>query len=119
MDFIKSIWKGEQTLVFTYWIIGFLGGILLSLIISYLENIEVFNSDSGIVILLSVAFLLFFFCYTVFSLVAIWRSAGSYIATAKSDQVIRRSGSHWGYIARILVIFGWIQIIAIFVTEFS
>ena len=112
MNFIKSTWRGEKSLAFTFWVMGVLVGMILMLLVAYLGVLATSQSENSAFLLFWIMFLLFDICYSVFSLVAIWRSADRYIANLDSKYPF------WGYIARGIVALTVGRIIFELVSEF-
>jgi hypothetical protein len=79
--FIVRLWRGDVALVITYWVFGAVGGVALRLlspaatyeIMAHSTTMSVF--DIQVLLYLWVAFLI---TYSVFILVAVWRSANKY-----------------------------------------
>lgn len=120
MDFIKKTWRGETPLIVSYWIIGVLGNLVISFIALTLESLgTTVYGESLIFRLIALFYSVFMICYMVFSLVSIWRSAGKYIADAKTDNIITSNSPFWGYVARVMVVLGIIQVIFGLIDEFT
>ena len=99
--FFNLLWRGEITLVRTYWVFGVLFYSLLE-IPSYLIVPAISNSPdvepSASFVFGMTAYAIFVLAYTVFVSVAIWRSAGNY----KGSEI-------WAVLARVMVVIGLIQ----------
>jgi hypothetical protein len=79
--FVFRLWRGEIPLVKTYWIYGCLVGLVIRLISPALTYILVANSQSLSafdVSFISYLWVLITVLYSVFILIAIWRSANKY-----------------------------------------
>lgn len=111
MNNIKEIWRGEQPLAFTFWVVNVLGGAIMNLIASYIETAGYAESENGLIIIALLLFFLFLLAYVVFSQVSVWRSASNYIDDAKNSQIIGSTSPFWGYVAKITVISVCIQVI--------
>lgn len=93
-------WQGKLSLVKSYWF----NSILLSIIVigPYTFALDTGWLDGHSNIIFSISFVLL--ALTVWQLVGIWRSATFYLAEGNSRV--------WGYLARIAVVFGWLQFIS-------
>lgn len=99
MGFVKQVWRGEKSLIFTYWIFAILGNFGLRMADVYLVQLGYgVDSTQGIL------FFLFNIFYAVFISVAVWRSASKYIILGNE---IENGATFWGYIAQGMVILGW------------
>ena len=96
MEFVKSLWRGEKSLTFTFWIMG----IIVALIVSVFDVLLFqYVSDFFLNFPLSLT-------YALFILVCIWRSANAYIQVAKDSG---NAKSIWGYLAKIMAVIGVIK----------
>lgn len=118
MEFIKSTWRGEKSLPFTYWIIGVVVSVVLNLFSILLEPYTEDPNTSGGVLFFVVFYGLFLLIYTLFAYVAIWRSASNYIEDAKSDTIIGSTSPFWGYVAQIMVAIGVVRFVWIITSDF-
>jgi hypothetical protein len=82
-NFLKRVWRGEEKLWMAFWVCGFLGSILVQILIMALAFLGFAGIIAGAVLLLA---------FAIWNLVAVWRSAWN--AGAKI----------WGILARILVV---------------
>jgi len=97
---IARLWRGNVSLFKTYWGFGVLGGILLNIAyFLFVENnyMRIASLRYGEYIFYAISILAVL--YSIFILIAIWRSAGKYTG--------RRL---WSILARIAVILGFIQV---------
>lgn len=101
MNFIKSLWHGEQGLAFTFWVMG--AGVLFILTMALLFSIDA-SSDYEPIVSWTIWF--FIALYLAFILVATWKSAGKYISAARAK---RAKGFFW-HLARGVVIIGWLNV---------
>jgi hypothetical protein len=79
--FIKRLWRGEISLPVTYWICGSIGGVILTIISTCLTYSLGFNATSLSrfdITFISSAWIILVYCYSVFILAAIWRSASNH-----------------------------------------
>jgi hypothetical protein len=89
---LRAYWKGKASLASAYWILGFLGNLVLTVIY---KLIAVQESS-----LLNSIFLLISTTYSVFTCISIWRCAWN------------TSWKGWGYIARAFIAIGAIGAVA-------
>ncbi len=96
VNFIKSLWRGERGLAFTFWGMG----IGVKLIVGVIDiNLFLYVNDfflNGPLMLI----------FSLYMLVCIWRSSDNYIAAAKEAGTAKSS---WGYLAKIMAIIGVLQ----------
>ena len=88
LSFLARSWRGETSLAAAFWLVYFLFGLILSLIVSIIfkmgfPHINYLEYRSIIAAIC--------FPYTLFSIVCVWRSA-------------KNSSAFWRIIARIIVI---------------
>ncbi len=78
-EFVKRLWRGEVSLLVTFWGFGVAGGLLLN-IPFFIESTGAFNEPRNLILLtLSInAAAAVLVTYTLFTAVAIWRSATLY-----------------------------------------
>ena len=78
MELLRDLWRGDLPLGKTYWLFGFVPGLLFRVVFAYIEyQSAVFVDDSlGGIFTLSLVF--FFYAYFVLISVSIWRSANKY-----------------------------------------
>lgn len=77
MELIRCLWRGDMPLVKTYWLFGVVASIMFNITFTYIGyQDDTFTSGFGGFIVLG--WLLFYFIYSVFICVAIWRSANKY-----------------------------------------
>lgn len=95
MDLIKRLWRGDESLVTTYWLYGVGVSVLINLLfllVAYnavaLTRVRGHEAISPVLVVLAVA-------YAVYSGVAIWRSAGKY-----------QGARIWSVLARVAVVVG-------------
>ena len=105
-NLIHKLWCGEIALVKTYWIYGALGSLairLLSPAITYLITSQSDKMSSFDVSVLTTIWFLIAISYSVFILVAIWRSANNY----KKDKPDKAGNAT---VAQIMCILGWLAL---------
>lgn len=90
MDIFKKVFNGDERLVITFWVWGFLGSIVYNAIVWFAFGF------AGLMVVGLLRLL-----YGVFIWVSIWRSSDKY-----------KGPSHWALIAKILVILGVIGTIS-------
>jgi hypothetical protein len=110
---IKPFIRGEYSLPFSYWYIGFLCSIIVNLPLFIIErqNIEPEGIGALFYFIYAVAVLIYTICVNL----GIWRSAGFYVIEKNK----KKENGFWGYVARLTVILAYIRLIAEFVKEFS
>lgn len=88
MDIFTRSWKGEASLAAAFWLVYFLFGIILAIIVTLIFKVTVadFNYTQYQGIIAAVCF-----PYTLFSVICVWRCA-------------RNSSTLWRVLARIIVI---------------
>ncbi len=95
MDFIKKVWNGDESLVFTYWVIAVVGNAAFVMADISLDGLGYYDAMTQGKILFVTAFIAFSILYFIFSFVCVWRSATKYDST-----------KYWGVAAKIAMIFG-------------
>jgi hypothetical protein len=110
---IKPFIRGEYSLPFSYWYIGFLCSIIvnLPLIIIEVQKVE----PEGIGALFYFIYAIVVLIYTICVNLGIWRSAGFYVIEKNK----KKENGFWGYAARLAVILAYIRLISEFVKELS
>lgn len=99
MGLIRDLWRGDVPLVKTYWLFGVVAGIFFRITFSYIEyQGALFSTAPGAIFIL--AFIVFFFGYSVFISFAIWKSANKY-------QGLQR----YAILAKVAVILGVMMLI--------
>ena len=86
-SFIISFWKGEKSLLQSFWVYFLVGGYVLSLP-------SIFTQDNDFYLLLNIAL---YWTYLIWATVGTWRSASNY-AKIKKDKKI------WSIFAKIFII---------------
>jgi hypothetical protein len=110
---IKPFIRGEFSLPFSYWYIGFLCSIIVNLPLFVIEVQKV--EPEGIGALFYFLYALVVLIYTICVNLGIWRSAGFYVIEKNK----KKENGFWGYAARLTVILAYIRLIAEFIKEFS
>ena len=110
---IKPFIRGEYSLPFSYWFVGFLCSVILNLPLFIIESQKIVPEGIGLLFyfLYGVAVLI----YTIFVNLGVWRSAGFYVIEKNK----KKENGFWGYVARLTVILAYIRLIAEFIKEFS
>jgi len=100
MQLIKDLWRGDISLVKTYWLFGVAPSVIFYLALTYVQH----QGDilaSGFGVLFVCGFVLFFFIiYSGFICIAIWRSANKYQGMKK-----------YAILAKVAAIFGVMALI--------
>jgi len=110
---IKPFIRGEYDLSFSYWYVGFLLTILISLPFIIIDISKTEPTGIG-------AFIYFIYCvvlitYSIFVNIGIWRSAGFYVIEKNKNN----ESGFWGYAARFAVILSYIRMITEFIKAFK
>ena len=110
---IKPFIRGEYSLPFSYWFVGFLCSVILNLPLFIIESQKIVPEGIGLLFyfLYGVAVLI----YTIFVNLGVWRSAGFYVIEKNK----KKENGFWGYVARLTVILAYIRLIAEFIKEFT
>lgn len=87
MDRFKKVFNGDERLVITFWVWGFIGGIVYSILIGIILFVLGFFGP--------LAFTIIQLPWYIFIWVSIWRSAGNY-----------QGPGFWAIIAKVLVVLG-------------
>ena len=105
MYLIKEIFKGNWSLIKTFWIITILGQLLTSIPI-FLGEIYYDQLSEGTAILILV-FLAIYIVYFVFSTIALWNSSSKFITKKKKNN----NNAFWGYAAKTYVILSVLRVV--------
>lgn len=89
MRILIEIFKGNYSLVKTFWLVNILGNLVTGALID-------FKANSTNVILFFVIYILYF----VYSFISTWNSSTRYIAFQKKNY----HSPFWGYLAKIIII---------------
>ena len=76
-NFIRKFWQGKLKLWHSFWLVGFIGGIIVGKIIVFIEE-KIFSSYSQSPFEFSLRGKLLVIVWIIFSTVGIWRSAEKY-----------------------------------------
>jgi hypothetical protein len=110
-NFLARYWRGEYSLGFSYWVVGFLGNIAVVVATLLMASI-VLGQDFNPYLAMSyvAAIWLVTGAWGVFQLVGVWRSAVRYRAEkAKQNRL-----GYWGVLAQLAAIFGALNLVAQF-----
>jgi len=110
---IKPFIRGEYSLPFSYWYIGFLCTAILNLplIIMEKQKVEPEGIGSLFYLLYVVAIVIYLICVNL----GIWRSAGFYVIEKNK----KKESGFWGYAARVTVILAIIRFFVEFLKAFK
>ena len=97
---IKPFVRGEYSLPFSYWYIGFLFTIIVNLPLIIIDAQKV--EPEGIGAFFYFLYVLAVIIYIIFANLGIWRSAGFYVI----EKIKKKESGFWGYAARVTVILG-------------
>ena len=106
--FIKY-WRGEESLVFSFWVVLTLGLGALSIPLIYMSlkgDAWVDTLSTGPVLFL-ILYVIFFYSTVVYVYVGLWRSASKYIERKKR----KKQSAFWGYVTYVWMILAIINII--------
>ena len=106
--FIKY-WRGEESLIFSFWVVLTLGLGALSIPLVYMSSkgdiwIDTLSTGSALFLLL---YVIFFYIAVVYVYVGVWRSASKYIEQKKK----KKQSAFWGYAAYVWMVLAIINII--------
>jgi ATP-dependent protease ClpP protease subunit len=103
MGYIARHWHGENSLAFAYWINAVLLQFIIGMGFVYLsQQTQIFGTPLRVGLGLT-----FIAAVTVWALVGVWRSAGNSIRQA--NQMVPSRTAIWAYIARFMVLVGFLQ----------
>ena len=106
----KYFVNGYYSLAFSFWVVGTLITIILSLPIVYLTLSADLDSMGEMASLLGILYLIFNFVFQIFVILGMWRSAGFYIKENKPP--------FWGYVVRVFSVFAvlglFVRVISLF-----
>lgn len=96
MDLVKTLWRGEISLLKTFWLFGLCVNLLFSVGINYflIINPQALSTSAGYIsfwVLKAFTLIYFPFIY-----ISIWRSANKY-----------KGSTVWAMLAKLMVIIGW------------
>ena len=106
----KYFVNGYYSLSFSFWMVGILISIILSLPIVYLTLSADLDNMGEMASLLGILYLIFNFVFQIFVILGMWRSAGFYIEENKPP--------FWGYVVRVFSVFAvlglFLRVISLF-----
>jgi hypothetical protein len=113
-NFVAQNWRGEYSLVTSYWGFGFLGNILAGLvpIIAAVAFQSKGGYDPRAILATMVAIWAGLLAIVTWQLVGVWRSANRYIAA----RVILGKRSPWAGLAKVAVFLGLLRLVGTFVS---
>jgi hypothetical protein len=109
-NYFSRHWKGENSLVWAYWVNGIVFNFVAVFLITILSESDLLGFNVWLTIML------FIYPLLIWSWVGIWRSAGHYLILSKDDS---SKSSTWAYLARFGVIIGILQNIPVLVDTIS
>ena len=107
-NILASFYRGEQSLVISYWGFYFSGGVIGALLIGFAESSKAGDAS---IILISLAVLI----YTGYAMIGTWRSAENY----KIEKKKKKEGAGWAIAAQVLIVLAVIRVIVEFFKAFS
>jgi hypothetical protein len=97
---IKPFIRGEYSLPFSYWYVGFLCTVIVNLPLIIIEAQKV--EPEGFGAFFYFLYVLAVIIYLIFANLGIWRSAGFYVI----EKIKKKESGFWCYAARVTVILG-------------
>lgn len=94
MNFIKQLWRGERSLVLTFWFIGVALTALMAASVIYAAGLQPFLKAYALMIFFQISFV-------TFITVSVFRSSDNYLKLMKAQYSKK---VYWGYLARLCVI---------------
>jgi hypothetical protein len=110
---IKPFVRGEYSLPFSYWYIGFLCTVIMNLPLIIMERQKV--EPEGIGLLFYFLYVILIIIYLICVNLGIWRSAGFYVIEKNK----KKESGFWGYAARVTVILAILRFFVEFVKAFK
>ena len=107
-NILFSFFRGEQSLIISYWGFYTVGSIVGALIISFAETSKVSNE---VIVLIALIVLI----YTAYAMIGTWRSAENY----KIEKRKKKEGVGWAITAQVLIVLAVIRIVVEFVKALS
>ena len=105
--YIGRHWRGENPLIYAFWVNYFALGILVQIISSLLERVA---PDHGAWAIGMIALIIAEIAFVIWAMVGVWRSAGREIDVARQAQPPR--SAFWAYVARVWI--GFTAVMACF-----
>ena len=114
-NFVVRLWHGDVSLAITYWVFGLLGGVALRLlspavtyeVMAHAQSMSAFDIQA-----LLYGWTAIVFVYSIFILVAIWRSANKY-------RVLKPASKSNATLAQIACVLGAITTVGSVISVFS
>ena len=98
MKMIIKIWRGDLSLVKTFWLVFVVGTGILNIISVVIEMN--FENMGEVGAFFSLIFIFIFFIYVIYCYVATWRSATKYETASKK----KKKGTGWATAAKVVVV---------------
>lgn len=117
---IGKLWRGEIRLSITFWVFHILipapVRLFLRALASDMERSGIFDEssldpDAGLALIVYFSLFLILLLYSLFTSVAVWRSANGYDGQKSLRNFL------WGSLAKIFVICGWILFVVLTLGE--
>lgn len=96
---VKALWRGDVSLVKTYWLFGVLVGVCYFMVFAYIEY-QSSGLSEGLGPAFIIGLMVSYFLYVMFINIAIWRSASKY-----------RGPKYWAILAKVMVLVSWAALI--------
>lgn len=100
---IKPFIRGEETLAYSYWVVGFFFSIFFGLPIIILDYSRA--EPEGMLLFFSLIYIIAYIIFIIFVNLGIWRSAGFYVVEKNK----KKESGFWGYAARVTVVLAIIR----------
>lgn len=100
MGFWIALWRGEKSLVFTFWVMGVILTSIMVILVFYATGLQPFLKAFVLMVLVQIIFV-------SFVVVSVFRSAKNYILFVKKQY---KAKVCWGYLAMLSVValIGWL-----------
>lgn len=103
-NYIARHWRGQNTLIWAYWVNLVVVGIFLNGAISYLDkSTNMLGEITPYLIIVTLVILI-----SVWGWIGVWKSANKYIELAKN--AVPKKLAFWGYTAQFMVAIGVMQV---------
>lgn len=96
---VRALWRGDLSLVKTYWLFGVLVGVCYFMVFAYIEY-QSSGLSEGLGPAFIIGLMVSYFLYVMFINIAIWRSASKY-----------RGPKYWAILAKVMVLVSWAALI--------
>jgi len=101
---IKPFIRGEESLAYSYWVVGVLISFFLGLPIIIID----YSKPGDISTFFLIIYIIAYITFIIFVNIGIWRSAGFYVVEKNK----KKENGFWGYAARVVVVIGMLKLFA-------